>query len=273
MGSYMDNSGKVPRIVFAVLRYLAAAAAGFLLYTFLYTISLNQINQGDVLGSIYCVIVILLALFYPLLRKKRPLRIASIVLGACLAAFAVYCAVISGFIASEIIKSDSTTAAPDDSPHTVIILGCKTFDGVPSTMLELRLVRGIEYLNCHPGAVCIVTGGQGADEIEPEAVSMHRYLIEHGIADERIYVEPESVNTEQNIRHSSEIISRENLPTDIVIVSECYHIYRGVRQARLAGFNASGIYPDPSPVLITMPTYWLREIFAVSRDFVVGMFS
>ncbi|MBQ9383259.1 MAG: YdcF family protein [Ruminiclostridium sp.] len=264
---------KVIKIIAGVT---AVLICGFLLYTFLFTMSLNQINHGNVTGCIFCVTVILLVCFYPLLRKNKPLKTAVIVLGALLGVFAIYCAVISALIASEMLhgedKAVAVSAIDGGTPQTVIILGCKTIDGYPSTMLELRLIKGIEYLDAHPEAVCIVTGGQGADEIEPEAVSMRRYLTGHGIADERIYTEPDSTNTEENIKNSVGIIFREDLPENVVIVSECYHIYRGVRQARRAGFTASGIYPDPSPVLITMPSYWLREIIAITRDLVVDIF-
>ena len=167
----------------------------------------------------------------------------------------------------------AVSATDGGTPQTVVILGCKTIDGYPSAMLELRLQKAIEYMRAHPDTVCIAAGGQGGDEIEPEAVSMRRYLIANGIPSDRIYTEERSVNTEQNIKYAAAIIARENLPTNTVIVSECYHIYRGVRQAKLAGLDASGIYPDPSSVLITMPSYWLREIFAVTRDYVFGLFG
>ena len=268
---------KVIKVSGIIVRVLSVLICGFLLYTFLFTMSLNQINHGNVIGSIFCVLSILTAVFYPLTKKNRIFSIVIPALAGGLAVFAAYCALISVFISSEMVHGENeaiTVSAMDGgTPQTVIILGCKTIDGYPSPMLELRLQKAIEYMQNRPETVCIATGGQGGDEAEPEAVSMRRYLISHGIADERIYTEESSKNTEQNIKNAAEIISRENLPTNAVIVSECYHIYRGVRQAKLAGLKASGIYPDPSSVLITMPSYWLREIFAVTRDYVFGLFT
>ena len=259
-------------IIFAVLRIIAALICAFLLYTFIFTMSLDQINHGNVIGTIYCTAVILLVILYPLMKKKKPLRITAKVCGAGLLAFAVYCGVISCFIVSEMRHGEdaaiAASTANGGTPQTVIVLGCKTVDGYPSQMLKLRLDKAVEYINRNPDTVCIVTGGQGGDEIEPEAVSMQRYLVQHGIPADKIITEPLSVNTEENIRHSSEIIAERGLPHNVVIVSECYHIYRGVRHARKAGFEASGIYPDPATVLRTMPSYWLREIFAITRDYI-----
>ncbi len=267
----MDRPKATPAgIVFAVLRIIAAVVCVLLLITFLFTISLGQANAGSVTGSIFCIAVILLVIFYPFIRKKKPLRIAAIAVGICLTAFALYCGIIAAFMASEIRNSEermvavSSTGAP--TPQTVIVLGCKATNGEPSQMLKLRLDKAAEYLDSHPHAVCIVTGGQGGDESEPEAISMHRYLVTKGISSDIIYIEDRAKNTTENIKYSSEIIRSEGLSDNVVIITEGYHLYRSVRQAKLAGYDAVGISPDPSTVLVTMPSYWLREVFAVSRD-------
>ena len=256
-------------ITFAVLRIAAAAVCAFLLYTFIYTMSLKQINHGNVIGCMYCGSVLILVIAYPFLKKKKPLRIAAKVCGCVLTAFAVYCAVISCFIVSEMTHGEDSALAvsSEGHPQTVIVLGCMVLDGEPSPMLALRIGKAEEYLSAHPDAVCIATGGKGSNEEISEAECIRKCLVRDGIDESRIYVEDKSVDTTENIRFSAEIIEAEGLPKDIVVVSECYHIFRGVRQARLNGLHAAGIYPDPAPVIKTMPSYWLREIFALSRDF------
>ena len=256
-------------ITFAVLRITAAAVCAFLLWTFLYTISLKQINHGNVIGSMYCAAVILLVIIYPFIKKIKPLRIIARIGGGILVSFAVYCAVISGFIISEMShgENEALAVSAEGTPQTVIVLGCMVLDGEPSPMLALRIGKADEYLNAHPDAVCIATGGKGSNEEMSEAECIRRYLVRGGIDESRIYVEDKSVDTTENIRFANEIIEAEGLPKDVVVVSECYHIFRGVRLAKLSGLHAAGIYPDPAPVIKTMPSYWLREIFALSRDF------
>ena len=255
-------------ITFAVLRIIAATVCAFLLYTFLYTISLGQINHGNVLGSIFCGSVILLVILYPFLRKKKPLRITAKVIAILQLVFVLYCGVISGFIVSEMFSGEEKAIAVSSqgTPQTVIVLGCMVLDGEPSPMLALRIGKAEEYLKAHPDAVCIAAGGKGSNEEISEAECIRRCLVRDGIDESRIYVEDKSVDTTENVRFSNEIIRAEGLPEDTVVVSECYHIFRGVRQAKLNGLRATGIYPDPAPVIKTMPSYWLREIFAVTRD-------
>ena len=57
-------------ITFAALRITAAAICAFLMWTFLYTIGLKQINHGNVIGCMYCGSVIVLVIIYPFLKKK-----------------------------------------------------------------------------------------------------------------------------------------------------------------------------------------------------------
>ena len=257
-------------IFFAVLRIIAAAVCAFLLYTFVYTMSLRQINYGNIIGVLYCLSVIIAVIVYPFLRKNRRLRNFTRACGAVMLVFAIYCGIISCLIASEMIHGDERAAAVsasgEETPQTVIVLGCQVIDGEPSPMLALRLGKAEEYLRAHPSAVCVVTGGMGIDEEISEAECMYRYLIRAGIDADRIYKEDRSTDTTENLRFTTEIIEAEGLPQDVVVVSECYHIYRGVRQAKLNGLHAAGICPSSDPVIITLPSYWLREIFAVTRD-------
>ena len=113
--------------------------------------------------------------------------------------------------------------------------------------------------------------GQGSDEIEPEAVSMERYLITKGIEKERIYKEDKAKNTEENLKFSAEIIKNKQLPENVIIVSESYHVYRGTRNAEKQGLKASAL-AAPTNTLWALPSYWLREIFAISRDFAADLF-
>ena len=154
-------------------------------------------------------------------------------------------------------------------PHTVIVLGCKTINGIPSVMLAARLDKAAEYLKENENAVCIVTGGQGGDEIEPEAETMERYLITKGIDKERIYKENKSRNTEQNLLFSESIIREQNLPKKVIIVSEGYHVYRGIRNAEKLGLTAYSKWAVSERTSWAYPSYWIRELFAISKDLIL----
>ncbi len=243
--------------------------------SFVFTMLRNIVNHGNVIGTMGCLAVILSILLYRKYKTRRPVRIISRTVLILAGVFAVYCAVISAFMVSGMLNTPQKAfqAGTDGvrEPETVIVLGCKTLNGAPSVMLAARLDTAAEYLSDNPHAVCVVTGGQGGDEIEPEAVSMERYLITKGINKERIYKEDKAKNTEENLKFSAEIIKNKQLPENVIIVSESYHVYRGARNAEKQGLKASAL-AAPTNTLWALPSYWLREIFAISRDFAADLF-
>lgn len=260
-----------------VLKFIVIAVCILLTCTFLFTMSCNIVNVGNIIGTIICLFVILLLLLYKKLKKIKPLRIFMNASAAVLVTGFVYSAIVSLFMISGMLntpdKAVQSSTGGASEQQTVIVLGCKANNGHPSLMLKARLDKAVEYLRENPQAVCIVTGGQGGDEIEPEAVSMHRYLITQGIDDIRIYKEENSRNTEENLLYSAEIIEKYGLPKNVIVVSEFYHVYRGARNAEKQGLSAT-VLPAPSTyTLWAMPSYWVREIFAITRDYVFDLLT
>ncbi len=228
-------------------------------------------NPGNIIGAIFCLSVIFLYLLYPGFQKKRSFRIAGRVLCGFFSAAGIYCAVVSVCMIAGMTKTPERAAEAGTfhtgEPQTVIILGCQTIGGQPSAMLRARLDRAIAYLNENPSAVCIPTGGQGSDETEPEGVTMCRYLTENGISESRIYVEDQAVNTRENIAHAKTIMEKYELPEQVVIVSELYHVYRGLRIAKRCGLEASALPAASAETWFALPSYWAREILALTLDF------
>ena len=96
---------------------------------------------------------------------------------------------------------------------------------------------------------------------------MKTYLTERGIAPERIYMEDRSVNTEENLRFSQEIIRREGLSENITIVTDVYHQYRAEMIAKQQGINGTlNISADTSWYLV--PTYWTRELIGIGYYYI-----
>ena len=153
------------------------------------------------------------------------------------------------------------------SSDTVIVLGCQIKGTRPSKMLRQRLDKAYSYLTENPDSVAIMSGGQGPDEVMPEAEAMYNYLIDKGVAPERLFVEPNSHNTEQNMQYSAEIIKKEGLDKNVVVITQSFHQYRSSVYARQAGLNAYAINCKTNPG--TLPTYWLRELFAIVKMILV----
>lgn len=253
-----------------VIKFIVITICVLLSCTFIITMSHNIINPGNIIGLVGCLLVILCLLLYERYKNNKLLHRLMKLSLTLAGVFALYCTIISVFIISGITntpkKAFQTSTNGYVQQETVIVLGCKTINGAPSRMLATRLDEAYKYLSENPQAVCIVTGGQGSDEIEPEAETMERYLITKGIDKVRIYKECNSKNTEENLIFSKEIIEKNKLSDNVIIVSELYHVYRGTRNAEKLGLNATAIPAPVTGTIWALPSYWLREIFAISRD-------
>lgn len=153
--------------------------------------------------------------------------------------------------------------SPDrNSPCTVIALGCRVKGTRPTRMLRKRLEAAYRYLEKNPQAVCIVSGGQGADEIISEAQAMKTYLLGLGLEESRIYCEDKSVSTFENLKFSQRIIEEKGLPKQIAAATDSFHQYRAQLIAASLGMDIAAISSPTEPRYA--PTYWVREWFGIS---------
>ena len=139
--------------------------------------------------------------------------------------------------------------------QTIVTLGAKIEGDRPSVSLERRLDKTAELMKEYPEAQCIVTGGQGRNEIMPESSVMARYLEEQGIDKNRIHEENKAVNTEENMKLSVELAEKEGLSTDFITVTDGYHQYRVSRYADKYGATTEG------ESVKTMQGLWLSSHF------------
>ncbi len=152
----------------------------------------------------------------------------------------------------------------------IIVLGAQMKEKGPSAVLQFRLDAAYEYLLHNEETICIVSGGQGRNEPCSEAEGMYSYLTEKGIAPERILREERSTDTSENIAYSAELIGRTDV--SVGIVTNNFHVFRGLHLARAAGFeNVCGIAAR-SNVYFQLNNM-VREFFGVLKDFIFGNFS
>lgn len=149
----------------------------------------------------------------------------------------------------------------------IIVLGAQVRENGPSYVLQKRLDAAYEYLENNPATIVIVSGGQGSNEPTSEAQGMYDYLVGRGIAPERILLEDESRNTDENIRYSMQLFDAEN--SSVGIVTNNFHVFRGVHLARAEGCaDVYGIAAGSHPGYL--PNNMLREFFGVVKDFLAG---
>lgn len=150
------------------------------------------------------------------------------------------------------------TPPPDQGSVAVIVLGSKINGDQPSLMLRRRLNAALDYMELNPEAICVVSGGQGADELYTEAEVMRNYLVANGVNESRVLMEDASTNTQQNIAYSAKLIPGIQ---QVAIATDSFHQLRASLFAKAEGlepYSLSSLTPWG-----LMPAYWAREILGV----------
>ena len=183
-------------------------------------------------------------------RRHLILKILFILMGsaaACLGLLMGYICLQEGRVPAKV----SDIQADYDA---IIVLGAQVKpDGEPSVQLTWRLERAWDVWE-KKNVPVVVCGAQGKDEPEPEAETMKRYLAEKGIPEEFILTDPDSFNTEQNIRNAKEKLDELSLEIrKVIVVTSDYHVPRSMAIARDLGLDASGI---GSPCL---QEFWIKN--------------
>lgn len=259
----MDTAAKGALARACLIFFALLWAAGFAV--FLAPVSAGIINIGNAAGMFVCAVLFFLSVFWSRFFRfvcgHRTVRIACIAALTVAVLLAVLAAVISVFMISAANR-------PPDGNTTVIVLGCKVRGEEPSLMLRQRIMAAYRYLDQNPSAMCIVSGGQGADELISEAESMKRVLVEQGIDEERILLEDRSTGTDENIRFSLEKMNEYGISGSVTIVTNEFHQLRAKLIADKYGLKSYSVSARTS--LWLLPTYWLREWFGVCYQIVFG---
>ncbi|MEA4902437.1 YdcF family protein [Desulfitobacterium sp.] len=151
----------------------------------------------------------------------------------------------------------------------LIILGAGLNGEQLSWTLWERVDKGLKILQDNQEMRVVVSGGQGPGEWITEAEAMQRYLVEHGIAPERILKEEKSTSTMENFRYSRKLLEQQPSydPSEpVLVITNDFHMFRSKILARRNGINPVGV-PSPTPWYLR-PNVYLREYFAVVKSLV-----
>ena len=151
----------------------------------------------------------------------------------------------------------------------VIVLGARLYGDKPAPALEERLKAASKYLVENEDISVVVTGGQGDNEDIPEAEAMAKYLIDSGIAENRIIIEDKSTSTFENLKFSLDILrdmgEKEDL--QVLIVTNDYHLFRAKFLAKRLGMTPYGL-PAKTPSTMILSAH-IREYFAVIKSLLI----
>ena len=136
---------------------------------------------------------------------------------------------------------------PEPDKDFIILLGCGIRnDGTPTPLLRGRVDRALAFAERQKtqtgkDPIFVTSGGQGPDEVISESASMKRYLLEHGVPEERVVEEDRSTDTAENMRFSKEKIQAIDPAGKVAFSTTNYHVFRSGLYARRVKLRAVGM--------------------------------
>jgi vancomycin permeability regulator SanA len=121
-----------------------------------------------------------------------------------------------------------------------LVLGAEVYaDGVPSKFLRARLDLAVELYR--RGLVeRLLVSGDGRSRFYDETGGMRAYLIEQGVPESALVVDPEGLDTHASCLRARDVYGVERL----VVVSQSYHLPRALVLCRALGLDAWGVGDD-----------------------------
>ena len=122
------------------------------------------------------------------------------------------------------------------------------------------------WLKEHPDSIAVLSGGQGPKEEISEAACMYQWLVDNGIAAERLYKEEASTTTRENLLFSKQLIEEQSLNPVVAIATSEYHEYRAGLIAKSLGIEYAAV-PGKTAIWL-FPTYYVRELYGILYEWV-----
>ena len=203
-------------------------------------------------------------------RSNRPSKSAKVIilvlLIGCLAAVTLVSSVNILMIlkGKDRIIDDNELKLSDYDCILVLGAGVRD-DGSPSHMLEDRLLVGIDLYKSGASNTVLMSGDHGRVEYD-EVNTMKNYAVSMGVPAERIFLDHAGFSTYESMYRAKEIFQAEK----ILIVTQKYHLYRAVYDARALGLDAYGVASDPRSYAGQIYRD-IREILARNKDFIYSI--
>lgn len=144
----------------------------------------------------------------------------------------------------------------------ILVLGAGVWDeDRPSPMLEDRLDQAIKLYKAGYSDRILMSGDHGRKDYD-EVNVMKNYAIEAGVDEEHIFMDHAGFSTYESMYRASDIFQVES----VIIVTQGYHLYRGLYIANELGLDAYGVPSDPRQYA-GQTQRDIREVVARVKDF------
>jgi len=131
-------------------------------------------------------------------------------------------------------------ARPADA---IVVFGAAQYNGAPSPVYKARLDHAFDLEERGLAPLVITTGGSGGDPHFTEGGVGRDYLIQRGVAAEKILAETRSETTYQNVQAIARLLQKRGARS-LIAVSDGFHLYRIKLMCASEGLTA---YASPAP--------------------------
>lgn len=171
---------------------------------------------------------------------KRRSRLKRFMLWLCCLALAA-CIVIAGVNLWVVGQTRGAVHTLDNaeglSGDCILVLGCGLrSDGFPSQMLRDRLDVAIEAYKRGLAPKLLMSGDHGRENYD-EVNAMKDYAIAQGVPSEDIFMDHAGFSTYESMYRARDIFACQR----VVAVTQEYHLYRAIYDARTMGLEVAGI--------------------------------
>ncbi len=165
----------------------------------------------------------------------------------------------------EAIRAEATTdeARPAGA---IVVFGAAQYNGVPSPVFKARLDHAFDLEDRDLAPLVITTGGSGGDASHTEGDVGRDFLVQRGVAAEKIVAETRSETTFESVKAVAEML-REHQAKSCIAVSDGFHLYRIKLMFRSQGITAYGSPAPASPIeadSFQRTMHSLRELLIVT---------
>jgi len=131
-------------------------------------------------------------------------------------------------------------AAERGTVDCILVLGASVTEYGPSLMLSDRLDKGLELFGLGVSNILLLSGDNGQVEYN-EVQAMKDYVLQYGgevgLGADNIYLDYAGFSTYDSVVRCKEVFGAEK----IVIVTQRYHLYRAVFNAKRIGLDVVGV--------------------------------
>lgn len=191
-------------------------------------------------------------------RLFRRLIAAAAILAAILLAAILGLSLLVWGSAKEYLLTPEEAAGLSDV-DAILVLGCGVRpDGSPSLMLRDRLEMGLQLYQAGVAPKLLMSGDHSRVTYD-EVNAMKDYAVAAGVASSDVFMDHAGFSTYESMYRARDVFQARR----VVIVSQKYHLYRAIYDARALGLEAWGVAAED----IAYTGQWMRELREIlARD-------